>query len=304
LERVTGAVGALFTGERPTLARETLDAVVAERDRLWRVRVKEVNYELFDRGTEAFTWYVLEELVNGSRDRLGPEARRFADEAMNLRLGKPHDDSAFAPFQPVREELEKPFRDRVLLWPRTGGPKGDLVDDEMGRVLQVPGWSNIFTQPIINRIEMLSTGVRTDIGVKVFGPDMDAITRVCHEIEQAVKPLRGARDVVATPVMGKGYVDVTIDRERAARYGISVEDVQTEIETALGGRVVTYTVEARERFPVRARYARARRADEDEVKRLLIPAGMSAKSMPDAKVGDPTFRSQPHEGVTEHFVGG
>ena len=73
----------------------------------------------------------------------------------------------------------------MFFWPRQTGPKGDLVDDEMGRVLQVPGWSNIFTQPIINRIEMLSTGVRTDIGVKVFGPDLDTIDRTCKEIEAA-----------------------------------------------------------------------------------------------------------------------
>src|SRR5262245_42933809 len=303
LERAAAAVQAVLTGERPTLVRETLNAVEKERDRLWKTRVREINYELFDRGTEAFTWYAIEELVKASADR-SPEAERFAAESMNARLGKPHDEAALAPFHPVGEELTRPFRDRVFLWPRTGGPKGDLVDDEMGRVLQVPGWNNIFTQPIINRIEMLSTGVRTDIGIKVFGPDMDTITRVCQQIEQAVKPLRGARDVVAAPVMGKGYLDVTIDRERAARYGISVEDVQTEIETALGGRVVTYTVEARERYPVRVRYARAQREDEDSVKRLLIPAGMSAKAMPDAKVGDPTFKSQPHEGVTEHAAGG
>ena len=102
----------------------------------------------------------------------------------------------------------------------------------MGRVLQVPGWSNIFTQPIINRIEMLSTGVRTDIGVKVFGPDLDTIDRVCKEIEAALKPINGARDVIAAPIMGKGYVQIDIDREQAARYGISVEDIQNEIEVA------------------------------------------------------------------------
>ena len=90
------------------------------------------------------------------------------------------------------------------------------MDDEFGRVLQVPGWSNIFTQPIVNRIEMLSTGVRTDIGIKVFGPDLETITRVCREIEAAVKPVAGARDVVAAPIMGKGYVEVTIDRQKAA----------------------------------------------------------------------------------------
>ena len=76
------------------------------------------------------------------------------------------------------------FATACFFWPRQTGPKGDLVDDEMGRVLQVPGWSNIFTQPIINRIEMLSTGVRTDIGVKVFGPDLDTIDRTARRLKR------------------------------------------------------------------------------------------------------------------------
>ena len=288
-----------------------LPKVEAERERLWTEKVKQINYELFDRGTEAFTWYVLAELAKGAGSAglldaapRGIEAGRFAEADANVRLGRPHDPAAVEPFGTLREALEKPFRDRVFLWPRTGGPKGDLVDDEFGRVLQVPGWSNIFTQPIINRIEMLSTGVRTDIGIKVFGPDLETVNRVCQEIERAVKPVRGARDVVAAPIMGKGYLDITIDRQRAARYGVTVEDVQTEIETALGGRVVTYTVEKRERYPVRVRYARARREDEEAIQRLLIPAGNTAPAEAAAAVGDPAFRSRPHEGVAEHAARG
>jgi Cu(I)/Ag(I) efflux system membrane protein CusA/SilA len=289
-ERTWNVVREAVTGERPTLAAATLKAVEAECERLWVERVKQVNYELFDRGTEAFTWYALAELAKGAGSAglldpapRGTEAARFAEADTNVRLGRPHDPAGVEPFGALREELEKPFRDRVFLWPRTGGPKGDLVDDEFGRVLQVPGWSNIFTQPIINRIEMLSTGVRTDIGIKVFGPDLDTVNRVCQEIERAVKPVRGARDVVAAPIMGKGYLDITIDRQRAARYGVTVEDVQTEIETALGGRVVTYTVEKRERYPVRVRYARARREDEEAVQRLLIPAGATVKPQAEAE---------------------
>ena len=175
--------------------------------------------------------------------------------------------------------MEKPFHDNVFLWPRQTGPKGDLVDDEMGRVLQVPGWSNIFTQPIINRIEMLSTGVRTDIGVKVFGPDLETIDRVGKQVEAALKPISGSRDVIAAPFMGKGYVQIDIDRQRAARYGISIDDIQNEIEVALAGRAVTFTVEKRDRFPVRIRYSRSERNDEESIRRLLIHSGGSSESM-------------------------
>ncbi|HEV3439061.1 MAG TPA: efflux RND transporter permease subunit [Gemmata sp.] len=283
------------------------------RKRAWRDRVKQVNAELFDRGTETFTWFALEELVDASRTKglldgtpRGADAERFAAEAANVRLGKDHDTTPLAPFGDLRAELERTLREKVLFWTRTGGPKGDLVDDEMGRVLQVPGWSNIFTQPIINRIEMLSTGVRTDIGIKVFGPDLDTITRVCQQIEAVVKPVRGARDVVAAQIMGKGYLEVTIDRQKAAQFGVTVEDVQTEIEIALGGRVVTYTVENRDRFPVRVRYARVNREDEEAVKRLLIPVDKAGGSKPGEMpaTGDPMFRVASHGGVIEHAAKG
>src|SRR5207237_8216354 len=143
-------------------------------------------------------------------------------------------------------------------------------------VTQVPGCSNSWTQPIDNRIDMLSTGVRTQIGVKVFGPDLETINRVCKEIEQALKPVRGAQDVIAEPIMGKGYLEIKIDRKKAARYGVRVGDIQDTIEVALGGRLITQTVEGRDRFPVRVRYARAFREDEEMVKRLLVSRGAMA----------------------------
>src|SRR5262249_9899480 len=164
-----------------------------------------------------------DELVAAARQRnllaaadRGPEAERFAAASMKVRLGQDYSAASFPAFGDLRAELEKPFRESVIFWRRTGGPKGDLVDDEMGRVLQVPGWVNIFTQPIINRIEMLSTGVRTEVGIKVFGPDLDTIERVCRRVEAVVQKVPGARHVVANQVFGKGYVDVTIDRVRAA----------------------------------------------------------------------------------------
>ncbi|MBI3837326.1 MAG: efflux RND transporter permease subunit [Planctomycetia bacterium] len=285
--RFVAAIREALGAERPTFAGRSLEAIEEERMALWRAHVHETNWELFDRGCEAFTWYALQELCKAAKTtgllghgQPGKQAEQLAAAAVRDQQGKTIDPLAFGAFTPMREQLEKAFRQRVFFWPRRAGPKGDLVDDEMGRVLQIPGWSNIFTQPIINRIEMLSTGVRTDIGVKVFGPDLDTIDRVGKQIEAVLKPLSGARDVVAAPIMGKGYLQIDIDRQRAARYGISVEDIQNEIEVALAGRAVTYTVEKRERFPVRIRYARAERQDEENIRRLLIGGtGKSGSSM-------------------------
>ena len=206
--------------ERLTFAGELLRAVEAKRLALWREYRDKVNWELFDRGTETYTHDALEELVTASRAaglvesaRRGKESKAFANAAFQAQLGHAADQRAFAPFSTLCQDLVKPFRGSVFFWPRQTGPRGDLVDDEMGRVLQVPGWSNIFTQPIINRIEMLSTGVRTDIGVKVFGPDLASVERVGKQVEAVLKPLSGARDVIAAPFMGKGYVQIDIDRE-------------------------------------------------------------------------------------------
>ena len=280
---------ALGTKHR-TFAGEMLNAVIAQRSKLWRERAGVVNYELFDQATPAFNWYVLEELAKTAQTKgltkdasHGEETEQFAARVIAAQLGKSGETEDNAPhaastFLALREELDPLFAKTLFLWPRQTGPKGDLVDDEMGRVLQVPGWSNIFTQPIINRIEMLSTGVRTDIGVKVFGPDLDTIDKVCKQIEAALKPINGTRDAIAAPVMGKGYLQIDIKRQAAARYGISVEDIQNEIEVALGGRVVTYTVEKRERFPIRIRYSRTSREDEEAIGKLLISPGSMQSS--------------------------
>jgi Cu(I)/Ag(I) efflux system membrane protein CusA/SilA len=304
LAGLLSATAEALGAEPKTFTGEVLRVLIERRDQLWRERVKRLNGELFERGVEAYTWLALEELVKEAANLglvaaapQGEKSAAFAEAAVQAQRGHPSpgpgaaerqaqthgagtpgpapqiqgpEGTAFAPFAALKDDLVKPFAARVLLWQRQSGPKGDLVDDEFGRVLQVPGWSNIFTQPIINRIEMLSTGVRTDIGVKVFGPDLDTINRVCKDIEAALKPLNGARDVVAAQVMGKGYLEINVDLERAGRHGVRVEDLKDTIEVALGGQAVTQTVEGRDRFPVRLRYPRSQREDEDTVRRLLV----------------------------------
>ena len=147
----------------------------------------------------------------------------------------------------------------------------------MSTALQMPGWGNSFTQPIANRIEMLSTGVRLPVAVKVFGSKLDDIQRVSQEIAAVLRGVRGAADVFPDQIVGKGYVEIKIDRKKAARYGINVGDVQDVVEVAMGGRPLTMTVEGRERYPVRVRYARDYRDDVEALKNILVSArGMAA----------------------------
>jgi Cu(I)/Ag(I) efflux system membrane protein CusA/SilA len=136
----------------------------------------------------------------------------------------------------------------------------------------------------------------------VFGPDLDTIDRVSKDVEAALKPINGARDVVAAPVMGKGYLEIDIDLERAGRYGVSVEDIKNTVEVALGGQAITQTVEGRERFPVRLRYPRAQREDEETVKRLLVSGGpaMAASAGDAMKTGGAAVPSPGPEPGSAH----
>ncbi len=158
---------------------------------------------------------------------------------------------------------------------RKKSDEGTDLLKEIDSVVRMPGWANIWTQPIINRIDMLATGVRTMIGVKVFGNDLDKIQAVSEQVAEVLKQIPGAVDVIPDQSRGKGYLEIKIDRDRAARYGVNVGDVQDVIETALGGKAITMTVEGRERFPVRVRYNRESRGDEEDVKHLLVSAATS-----------------------------
>lgn len=250
-ERAADAVGeVLGRGKETLFTRITARLARAHEEKL-KARIKALNWELFDRAVGDATWAALEELMRRGGDRKLAAREATADELKSLRAS-----------------LEKPFSDRLFLWQKT---KQDLID-EMGTALQVPGWGNIFTQPIINRIEMLATGVRTPVGVKVFGDDLDEIQRVSQEIAEVLRGVRGANGVVPDQIVGKGYVEVDIDRKKAARYGIQVGDIQDVVEVAMGGKPLTMTVEGRRRFPVRVRYARDFRTDEEALKNTLIAA--------------------------------
>lgn len=165
------------------------------------------------------------------------------------------------------------FESIIILKPkeqwRPGIKKSDIVA-ELDSKLQQIGVRNGWTQPIINRINMLSTGVRTDLGVKIFGSDLNVLKDLAIQAEAILKPVNGAADVVAERVTGGSYIDIDIDREAAARYGVSVGDIQSVIETALGGDMLTTAVEGRNRFPIRLRYQRDYRDNMPAIRRILV----------------------------------
>jgi copper/silver efflux system protein len=160
---------------------------------------------------------------------------------------------------------------------RKGITKADIVS-ELNSKLQIPGVSNGWTQPIINRINMLSTGVRTDLGVKIFGDNLDTLEILAIKAENILKKIQGAADVFAERTQGGSYIDIDIKRDAISRYGLNIGDVQDVIETAIGGENISKTVEGRRRFPIRVRYMQDYRMDIEALKKVYVtvsdgPAG-------------------------------
>lgn len=158
---------------------------------------------------------------------------------------------------------------------RPGITKKDIIA-ELDEKLQIPGVRNGWTQPIINRINMLATGVRTDIGFKIFGPDLDTLEYYAIKAENILKNINGAADVVAERVQNGYYLDIQIKRDIAARYGINIQDIQNIIETAIGGQNLGIVLEGRMRFPIRMRYQRDYRNSFEDINNLIVPVAVSS----------------------------
>jgi Cu(I)/Ag(I) efflux system membrane protein CusA/SilA len=156
---------------------------------------------------------------------------------------------------------------------------------ELDQAVALPGVANIWTQPIINRINMLTTGIRSEVGVKVFGSDLGVLQERARAVAEVLRQIRGAADVYPEQVIGAPYVDIRVNREAAARYGISVGAVQDVIETAVGETNLTLTIEGRQRFPVRVRYAPEYRASVQALGGVLV-TGPTGLQVPLAQVAD------------------
>ncbi len=188
------------------------------------------------------------------------------------------------------------FETTVRLKPKEQWPNPDKTTkelmDEMDRAIHFPGLANAWTMPIKTRVDMLSTGIKTPIGIKVSGADLGVLERIAKAIEQAMKTLPDTLSAFADRTMGGYYLDFPINREEAARYGLTVGDVQDVIQSAIGGMNVTETVEGLERYPVNLRYPRALRDNLEQLNRVLIPTP-TGTHIPLALVADLKLRSGP-----------
>jgi Cu(I)/Ag(I) efflux system membrane protein CusA/SilA len=161
----------------------------------------------------------------------------------------------------------------VLLKPQKEWRKGitkDSIINELNSKMQIPGVINGWTQPIINRINMLSTGIRTDVGIKIYGQNLDTINKLAQQFKKELEGLEGAKDLYVEPIVGGKYIDIQVRKNEIGRYGLSVDDVNMFIETALGGMNVTTTVEGRQRFSVNVRFAQDFRDKIQKLKNIQV----------------------------------
>jgi Cu(I)/Ag(I) efflux system membrane protein CusA/SilA len=185
------------------------------------------------------------------------------------------------------EFLKKTLRP---VWPEHRTITYDELIAELDKAMQMPGWTNAWTMPIKTRIDMLSTGIRTPIGVKIFGDDLQEIERIGLELEKTLSVIPGTRSVYSDRNTGGFFVDITPDREKIARYGLTMRDVQDVIEAAIGGMPIEVTVEGRNRFTINVRYPRNLRQNVERLKEILVPlpgnnSGSTTGSGPTMEMG-------------------
>jgi len=275
------------------------DDVQSEYGRLWQLHLEKLNGELLERAGPLFTRVAMDEILD--RQPLkdpGLAARwhaihefRHNPPASARPAAHHHGEFTLPNLEPVPEldavqDAEaKAFAPGLLLWQKD---RADLVGfgGELDRALQMPGWTNVWTMPIQNRVDMLATGVNTDVGVRVLGRNLDDVVSASNDIAAVLKGIRGAVQVVADPVRGKGYLEVHPKRDKAADLGVSVGTINEVVETALGGKVVTTTVEGRERHPVRVRFPRSWRLDEETAQQLPVPRSDGRPPVPLNAVAD------------------
>lgn len=169
-------------------------------------------------------------------------------------------------YSSLPEVLQKPFRH---IWP--DHKSMEELTSEMDKIMRFPGVSNAWIMPIKTRIDMLTTGIRTPLGIKIYGADLKMIQEIGNRIESILKGMPGTRSIYAEETAGGYYIDFTLKREELARYGISITEAERILTSAIGGDNIATTVEGRERYSINVRYARSFRSDIQKLKRVLVP---------------------------------
>jgi Cu(I)/Ag(I) efflux system membrane protein CusA/SilA len=196
----------------------------------------------------------------------------------------------------------------IQLKPRASWPKGETYEElvaKMNQRLQLPGWTNAWTMPIKTRVDMLTTGVRTPVGIKVFGQDLPSIDQAGQQLERMLRSVPGTRSVLYERSLGGTYVDVVPNRDALARYGLQIDDINAVVEKAIGGEPITTTVEGRQRYTVNVRYKEAFRDSPDKLRDVLVmlrpgagvsstPSSIPLGALADVKVveGPPMLRDE------------
>ena len=281
------AIGTVFGMEQSTSKTRVLAAVQRAHRQYWRRHVFDLDGTLHQR--TAPTWLQLVANECFSRGMLIDDTlvERYS-QIMKTRstVLKSHDDDTHhglpslsvlplidphPRFDSICRRMSDEFS-RSLLLRQHDAASLTAFEGEMDRALQMPGWTNVWTRPIQNRVDMLATGVNAEVGVRVLGRDMNDVVRVSEEIALALKEVSGAGDVVADPIRGKGLIKVTPDLKRAAEFGVSLSDLQAVLDTALSGRIVDHIQDGPERRAVRLQtLSPSVEQDEESLRYLPVP---------------------------------
>ena len=192
------------------------------------------------------------------------------------------------------------------IWPEQGPMRWEDLIDEMDRTVQIPSYANAWLFPIRTRIDMITTGIRTPVGIKVLGTDLNTIEKIGLQVERVLQDVPGTRSAFFERVTGGYYLDFEVNREEAARYELSVNEVNDLIESAIGGMSIATTIEGRERYPINVRYARDLRDNLSSLKRVLVPTASGAQ-VPISQLASIRLRTGPpmiknEEGFMAGFV--
>jgi Cu(I)/Ag(I) efflux system membrane protein CusA/SilA len=320
LRETMSSLGELVGATPSTFFTRLRDEGLAKHRRMWSEHIHALNAEIRVRAATAYTRIAAEELLLLS-DVLDPRVIEIYEQILAARNGarpakstqpttKPasHHGGASSPLpiidpHPVLDklfaDLSKSMLARLSLTQCDREELAGRYGGELDVAMQMPGWTNVWTRPIQNRVDMLATGINTEVGVRVMGPRLEDVVDASEAIAEVLREIPGAADVIADPIRGKGYIEIVPNRELAARHGVIIGDVNDVIGTALGGTIATTTVEGRERHAVRVRFQRDWTEDEQTIRRLPISVRSSGDAAQPRTSGLPLTRTIPLEKVAE-----